>query len=113
MRVFLGNSPWNTKPGYYGVRAGSRWPHFEACSERYMPFPFYLAYAAAILEQAGFEVLLVDGIAERISTGQFIDRIEAFNPDLVVYEVSSASFITDMDTAARVHAKLGRRPTVF
>ncbi len=113
MRIFLGNSPWNTKPGYYGVRAGSRWPHFEACSERYMPFPFYLAYAAAILEQAGYEVLLVDGIAERINTEQFIDKIHKFNPDLVVYEVSTASFMTDMDTAARVHARIGRRPTVF
>jgi len=63
MKVFLGNSPW-TKKGYYGVRAGSRWPHFEHDHYEYMPFPFFLAYAAAVLEENDHEVLLVDGVAE-------------------------------------------------
>jgi radical SAM superfamily enzyme YgiQ (UPF0313 family) len=112
MKIFLGNSPWN-KPGLFGVRAGSRWPHFETCDTQYMPFPFYLAYATAVLEKAGHEVLLVDGIAEGISTPQFIDRIEKFNPDMVVYEVATASFVTDLETAKAVHDRVGRRPTVF
>ena len=48
MRVFLANPPWY-RPGYYGVRAGSRWPHFESEDTDYMPFPFFLGYAAAML----------------------------------------------------------------
>ena len=48
MRVFLGNSPWK-KPGFYGVRAGSRWPHFEEEHHEYMPFPFFLAYAFKLI----------------------------------------------------------------
>ena len=51
-RVFLGNAPWS-KRDYYGVRAGSRWPHFESEDMTYMPFPFFLAYATAVLENAG------------------------------------------------------------
>ena len=42
MKVFFGNAPWS-KPGFYGVRAGSRWPHFENDGCPYMPFPFFLA----------------------------------------------------------------------
>jgi len=58
MRVFLGNEPWR-KESFYGVRAGSRWPHFERDESRYMPFPFQLAYAAVILEKPNVDVLLV------------------------------------------------------
>jgi hypothetical protein len=63
MKVLLANAPWR-KEGYYGVRAGSRWPHFERCGTGYMPFPFFLAYATAVLERANIEVMLIDGIAE-------------------------------------------------
>ena len=90
MKVFLGNPPWR-KPGYYGVRAGSRWPHFEHQSSRYMPFPFHLAYAAAVLERGGVEVRMVDGCAERISDEAYLDRLAAFDPDLLIHEISTSS----------------------
>ena len=95
MRVFLGNAPWK-KNGHYGVRAGSRWPHFERDESRYMPFPFQLAYAAALLEQDGINVLLVDGIGERMSDGEFLERIRLYGPDLVLLEVSTISIDVDM-----------------
>lgn len=90
-RVFLGNAPWS-KRDYYGVRAGSRWPHFESEDMTYMPFPFFLAYATAVLENAGFPVMLVDGIAEGIVDKAFYDRIEDFKPDVILLEVSTNSW---------------------
>lgn len=105
-KIFLGNPPW-TKPGYYGVRAGSRWPHFEVETERYMPFPFQLAYAAALLEKEGFEVLLVDGIAEKISDETYLRRIQEFAPDLIVHEVSTPSFGGDIRMVTLLREKLG------
>ncbi len=107
MRVFLGNAPWY-KDGLYGVRAGSRWPHFEdPKTSTYMPFPFFLAYATAVLEQepAVSDVLLIDGIAEKLDELGFLERAEAFAPDLAVIEVSTASIETDL----RVAAELSRR----
>ncbi len=106
MKVFLGNPPWR-KPGFYGVRAGSRWPHFEPECSRYMPFPFQLAYAAAILERDGFEVRLVDGAAERISDEAYLDRLAAFNPALVIHEISTISFEQDMKIIGEVRRRLG------
>lgn len=112
-KIFLGNSPWK-KPGYYGVRAGSRWPHFEKEGDCYMPFPFFMAYAAALLEQNGVEVALVDGIAEGIATEEFFDRLVASNPCAVVYEVSTPSIDVDLEVARRTKEMLGNDvPVVF
>ena len=97
-RIFLGNSPWR-KEGYYGVRAGSRWPHFETCDEEYMPFPFFLAYATAVLEENDFESQLVDGIAEDISDEEFLNRAVTFKPDLMLLEVSTISIDVDLKSA--------------
>jgi len=111
MKIFLGNPPWR-KPGFYGVRAGSRWPHFEREGSRYMPFPFQLAYAAALLEKNGFEVLLVDGIAERMSDEHYLERLSNFNPDLVLHEISTVSFAHDMRIIDRVRRVVGSKARI-
>lgn len=104
MRIFLGNAPWYHGK-FYGVRAGSRWPHFEdPATSTYMPFPFFLAYAAAVLERepAVDDLLMVDGVAEQISEEAFVDRAHAFAPDLLVLEVSTASIPTDLRVAQAI-----------
>jgi radical SAM superfamily enzyme YgiQ (UPF0313 family) len=105
MKVFLGNAPWS-KPGFYGVRAGSRWPHFENDGCPYMPFPFFLAYATALLKKNGITTRLVDAIAERISDDEFLTRVRDFAPDLVFYEISSASLTVDLKVIAATRAML-------
>jgi radical SAM superfamily enzyme YgiQ (UPF0313 family) len=107
-RVFLGNPPWS-KPGYYGVRAGSRWPHFEEEHLEYMPFPFFLAYAAAVVEGAGFETLLIDGIAEGFDENAFVEKIEDFSPHLVLLEVSTISIDNDIALAKKLRETLGEK----
>ncbi len=106
MKVFLGNAPWNAE-GMYGVRAGSRWPHFENADQEYMPFPFFLAYATAVLEQNDTEVLLVDGIAERLTEEEFGQHIVRFGPDLIVMEVSTPSLMTDARQWKQVRELVG------
>ena len=100
-KVFLGNGPWYKK-GYYGVRAGSRWPHFEEAGNDYLPFPFYLAYAAANLEQSGHDCLIIDGVGERTSEDDYIKRATDFNPSVVILEVSTPSFPVDLKHAERI-----------
>lgn len=113
MKILLGNFPWS-KSGYYGVRAGSRWPHFEKCGSTYMPFPFFLAYSTAMLEKDGFDVKLIDGIAEGISAEEFYHRLKDYSPDLVVYEVSTPSIELDLQVAKETKNILGRNvPVLF
>jgi radical SAM superfamily enzyme YgiQ (UPF0313 family) len=106
MKIFLANAPWK-KDGFYGVRAGSRWPHFEKQGCTYMPFPFFLAYAAALLRDNGFELQLVDAIAEDIGEEEFFDRMERFAPDVVFFEISTASLNTDLRIFEEARRRLG------
>lgn len=111
MRVFLGNPPWS-KPGFYGIRAGSRWPHFEHESSRYMPFPFQLAYAAALIEAGGFKVAMVDGCAERMSDEEYLRRLSDFAPDLIIHEISTISITQDRRIIDAIRQRLGRGPKI-
>jgi radical SAM superfamily enzyme YgiQ (UPF0313 family) len=90
------------------VRAGSRWPFtFDPDTEdylNYLPFPFFLAYAAALLTRNAVEAKLIDAIAERLSEAQTYERAAAYAPDAVVIETSTPSFDYDV----RLTAELGR-----
>ena len=97
MKVLLANPPW-LRPGWYGVRAGSRWPHMERAESPYTPFPFLMGYAAAVLEADEVEVTAVDACAERIDRTAFIARVEEATPDLVVLETSTPSLAGDLAT---------------
>ena len=83
MKIFLVNPPWYEN-GYTGVRAGSRWPHIKNETERdYLPFPFYLAYSASLLEKEGFNVKITDAIASEISISQFLKKVNN-SPSLII-----------------------------
>jgi radical SAM superfamily enzyme YgiQ (UPF0313 family) len=109
MKVFLGNAPWYKQDGY-GVRAGSRWPHFEPKGSTYMPFPFYLAYATAVLEKNGVNAKLVDGIAEKLKEKVFINRVLEFQPDLVLLETSTPTIEIDLDIAKKIKQNSNNNP---
>jgi len=113
LRVFLGNSPWY-KEGFYGVRAGSRWPHFQPNSSKYMPFPFFLAYSAAVLErQDDVQALLVDCVAAKLTDEDFFGQMRDFRPDVVVLEVSTISIDVDLACARKVREVCPDAKTVF
>ncbi|MCR4317875.1 MAG: glycosyltransferase [Planctomycetes bacterium] len=105
MKVFFGNAPWRQK-GLYGVRAGSRWPHLEDDTANYMPFPFFMAYAQAVAEKEGHKTLMVDAIAEDVSESEFLRRMKAFSPDVIVMEVSTPSYGVDIQVARKARAML-------
>jgi len=98
MKTALVNLPW-LKEGRLGVRAGSRWPFISKPSEDgrllYIPFPFFLAYSAALLKKEGKSVQLIDAIAEGISECACIERLKEFDPGLVLIETSTPTFKSD------------------
>ncbi|MFC1514915.1 B12-binding domain-containing radical SAM protein [Candidatus Omnitrophota bacterium] len=104
MKVVLVNLPWKSR-GRTGVRAGSRWPHLKGPSERdYLPFPFFLAYAAAALKEHDFDVELIDAIAEEMPYSVFFRLIKGIKPDLLVCETSTVTLDHDL----RLLVKIGR-----
>ncbi len=115
LRVAIVNAPWS-EDGRIGVRAGSRWPFTQdARGERipaYLPFPFFLATAAAMSRDEGFETLLVDAIAEGLLAEEFINRLEGWAPDIVLMETATASHELDLDWALRLKERLGSQVNV-
>ncbi|NCC52204.1 MAG: radical SAM protein [Spartobacteria bacterium] len=117
MKTALINPAWTdpVRPDRWGVRAGSRWPHFQrrlpdGSLPRYIPFPFFLAIAAARLQQSGHEVMLIDAVAADMDQEQLLSRLAGFNPGFVFIETSTPSLGNDLALLRRVRQLL---PDVF
>ncbi|MFA5350764.1 MAG: radical SAM protein [Candidatus Omnitrophota bacterium] len=103
MRIALVNLPWYNLCRS-GVRAGSRWPHLMARHERgYLPYPFFLAYAAALLKENNFEVILIDAIAEGLSYTVCINRLRSLKCDLYVFETSTVTLKHDIGLIKKIN----------
>jgi len=78
-----------------------------------MPFPFFMAYAAGVLERAGKEVAVVDACAERLDDETCLGRIGRFGPALIVIEVSTPTVDIDLSFAEKVKERFPNVPTAF
>ncbi len=102
MKIVLLNLPWN-KLGKIGIRAGSRWPHIRNKAEaHYLPFPFFLAHAASLLKKNGFDVVLIDAIAEQMAYSKFFSLMRKIQPDFVIAETSTVTLEHDLRLLAKI-----------
>ena len=102
MRVTVTNPPW---PGEgFGARSDVRWPHKRR--DKYIEYPIYLAYTVAVLDEAGFDVSFVDAVMEELDIPDFVDRLQALAPDLLVMECSTPSIDYDVESARQVKSAL-------
>jgi len=112
MKILLANIPWydEDRPDLWGVRAGSRWPHFQKRQSpgklpRYIPFPFFLTISSTQLS-SNHDVLLIDGVAEGITIDQLSSSAVNFSPDIIFAETSTPSFYYDMAVLQDLSDKL-------
>jgi len=103
MKILFVNAPWFSEDSI-GIRAGSRWAHMRKIKSqlKYVPFPFMMAYSAAVLEQNNIKVGMLDTLAEEINETNFLEKVENFSPDLVVMECSTPSIDIDYYNAEKV-----------
>jgi len=88
MRVLIANPPW-PGPGY-GARSDVRWPHKR--SDKYIEYPIYLSYTAAVVEEAGLEVSFIDAIMDELSIEAFAEKVRDLRPRLALVETSTPGF---------------------
>ena len=110
MKVVISNPPWETDSGY-GCRSNTRWPHTR--KDKYLIFPIYLAYTAAILEKSGVETVLVDAVAEEYDSAGFISRIKKENADICFIETSTPTIEQDLKNALAVKKILNVKVFLF
>lgn len=106
MKTAFVNLPWE-EGDRRGIRAGCRFPNLTVKdTNAYVPFPYLLAHAASYSEAAGVEVLCIDGVAERSTCDDVLDRITRFAPALVVAETSTTSLEYDLRALTRLRERL-------
>ncbi|MBU0701959.1 B12-binding domain-containing radical SAM protein [bacterium] len=92
MRIFLINPP--APDGVMVVREGRCMQRKGAWTAVWSPLS--LAICAAVLEQEGIEVSIIDCIVKGVTPKQLILQIAAFKPDLVVLNTSTPSIEADL-----------------
>ncbi|OGR67262.1 MAG: hypothetical protein A2081_01315 [Elusimicrobia bacterium GWC2_61_19] len=94
----------------YYIRSGSRWPHSgikrPGTLPHYLPFPFFLAYAAAWLLRDGFAVTVCDCVALDLPVDRLLARITDETPSAVFFETTTATISRDLALAADVKKAL-------
>tara|TARA_B100000315_G_scaffold260300_1_gene320664 strand:+ start:2384 stop:3751 length:1368 start_codon:yes stop_codon:yes gene_type:complete len=87
----------------YGVRAGSRWPFTMDQPTGYAPFPFFMGYAASNLKKHGFEVNILDAVAEiEYDYEAFLNEVKSEKADIVILECSTPTIDIDVWFANKV-----------
>lgn len=110
MKVFLANPPCRIPIGKgeekFFVRAGSRWPFSvtKKFSEKpeYIPFPFYLAYTAAILESKKHQVIVDDGVATNETENNFLEKVLNDHPQIILFETSTPTIDYDLNLIKKI-----------
>ena len=75
----------------------ARW--FARSRGRVQRHPDYLAYAVAVLEAAGHDLLFVDAQAKNLPSEVFVKDLKKFGPDMVVCQTSTPSIYVDIESA--------------
>lgn len=65
-------------------------------------YPIWLAYAAGLLEQEGYEVKLLDSPAENLSCSATLKIAAEFLPKLIVVDTSTPSIYNDIEVAEKL-----------
>ena len=87
----------------YGVRAGSRWPWTQDAPFDALHYPFIMGYAASYLKESGYDVNIIDAIAEEeYSYDNFIGKVKEEKADIVVIECSTPTIDIDLWMAKRI-----------
>lgn len=69
-------------------------------------YPYYLASAAGVAEQAGFDVTLIDGVTRDWSHEDVVAFVEKLQPDLVILDTSTPSIKNDIEVATKIKKAL-------
>lgn len=104
LRIFFANPPILSDGRRFNRPV--RFPQFDYATKVLHP-PLMLAYAASYVRAHGHIVDLMDAPALEIDPSAFIGRVEAFQPKLVVFETSTASFLNDAVLVHMVKERTG------
>jgi anaerobic magnesium-protoporphyrin IX monomethyl ester cyclase len=96
MKILLLNPPFKTEYGRFS--RDSRSPAITKSGTIY--YPIWLSYIAGVLEEAGFNIKLIDSCAYEYNKEKTLEIVKDFNPDLCVLNTSTPSIYEDANIGA-------------
>ena len=113
-------NPPNIDKESYIARSADRWPHRvkkgKLFSNKIFPkYPLYLLYAAAVLEEAGFKVTVIDAAERNYDINQTVNLLKGIRPApvLTAIEISSPSMDHDMKFIEQLKANVSTHITLL
>lgn len=103
MRILFLNPPFKNAHGKFSREQRS--PAITKGGTFY--YPMWLCYAAGVLEEAGFEVSLIDAPASRMPEEEVFERAVRTSPDIIVVDTSTPSISSDVIVAERLKELTG------
>ena len=91
MRVLIINPPWPGKG--FGTRSQNR--IIKHRSDKFLQYPIFLAYSAAQLKAAGFNVVYIDSVIQDFDFDRTIVEAERVHPDVIFMETTTPSIEAD------------------
>ena len=115
MKVLIANPAFRRSAGdgveRYLLGSGMRFPlsllKREDERPRYTTFPFFLAYAAALLEKDGFDVSVIDGVPLNLTESEFERHVLEVLPDVVFFDPNTAVIDDVIRFSLRLHRATG------
>ncbi len=70
-------------------------------------YPIWLAYATGVVEQAGYEVKLIDAPPQGKTIYDILNETKSFNPDIIIIDTSTPSILNDVKVGEKLKDALG------
>jgi len=89
MKVAICYPPLNSSKGTPLLSQNRQFQWFGNKLTSYAIYPVIMASAATLLKSKGYDVVWLDGVAEKWTQEQFLEKLKKEKPDLVVLEVKT------------------------
>ncbi|MBM3210682.1 radical SAM protein [Candidatus Poribacteria bacterium] len=103
MRILLLNPPFLGEYGRFSREQRS--PAITKGGTFY--YPFWLCYAAGVLEKDGFDIQIIDAPASRMGSEDLRAKVRDFQPQMIVVNTSTPSIINDVSIASDLKEMTG------
>jgi len=110
MNIVIANAVGINSDGKRISHFPSRWTALDFAQNRggQTFYPFMLAYTSSLLKRdTDHKVTFVDGVLESLNIDQYVERVSALKPDLLVVESASVTYKDDLAFALGVKKNCG------
>ncbi len=89
MKILFSYPPLKNSPGVPQISQNRQFQWTAGGSLAYFIYPVILASAASLLKQKGYGVYWLDGLAEKMTYDQWLNKVNEIQPDLIAIETKT------------------------